>query len=93
MYPKGNWRDIPNHILKSNRTNRHSSAYRRLDEEHHSVTIDTGNSHSNYFHPKFNRIPSVRELQEFNLSKIILYFWVQRKSISSSRKCSASAFG
>ena len=71
----GNWRDIPNHILKSNRTNRHSSAYRRLDEEHHSVTIDTGNSHSNYFHPTFNRIPSVREaarIQSFKDNFIFL---------------------
>jgi DNA (cytosine-5)-methyltransferase 1 len=32
------------------------------------VTIDTGNNHSNYFHPLYNRIPTVREaarLQSF----------------------------
>ena len=57
----GNWRDIPANVLKSNRENRHSSAYKRLKEETVSVTIDTGNSHSNYFHPLYNRIPSVRE--------------------------------
>jgi DNA (cytosine-5)-methyltransferase 1 len=32
------------------------------------VTIDTGNNHSNYFHPLYNRLPTVREaarLQSF----------------------------
>lgn len=40
-----------------------------------SVTIDTGNSHSNYFHPLYNRIPTVREaarLQSFPDSFILL---------------------
>ena len=26
-----------------------------------SITIDTGNSHSNYFHPLYDRLPTVRE--------------------------------
>lgn len=64
----GNWKDIPQELFPSNRSNRHSSAYKRLNEEDFSVTIDTGNAHSNYFHPIFNRIPTVREaarLQSF----------------------------
>lgn len=65
----GNWRDIPVEMFANARNNRHSSAYKRLDESDFSVTIDTGNSHSNYFHPIYNRIPTVREaarLQSFS---------------------------
>ena len=64
----GNWQQVPVELWPSDRNNRHSSAYKRLDEKQPSVTIDTGNSHSNYFHPLFNRIPTVREaarLQSF----------------------------
>jgi len=64
----GNWQNIPKDLFPTQRGNRHSSAYKRLNEEDVSVTIDTGNSHSNYFHPIFNRIPTVREaarLQSF----------------------------
>jgi len=64
----GNWKNIPGELFPSERTNRHSSAYKRLNENDLSVTIDTGNAHSNYFHPVFNRIPTVREaarLQSF----------------------------
>jgi DNA (cytosine-5)-methyltransferase 1 len=57
----GNWRDVPEELFPNIRNNRHSSAYKRLDETTTSVTIDTGNSHSNYFHPLYNRIPTVRE--------------------------------
>ena len=57
----GNWQDIPKKLFKNNRTNRHSSAFKRLSEKDQSVTIDTGNAHSNYFHPIYNRIPTVRE--------------------------------
>lgn len=66
--PGGNWKDVPQKLWPTNRNNRHSSAYKRLDENLVSVTIDTGNNHSNYFHPKYNRIPTVREaarLQSF----------------------------
>ena len=65
----GNWSDIPPEMFANSRNNRHSSAYKRLSEKDFSVTIDTGNSHSNYFHPIYNRIPTVREaarLQSFN---------------------------
>lgn len=65
----GNWRDIPEDLFENNRNNRHSSAYKRLNEKDTSVTIDTGNAHSNYFHPLYNRIPTVREaarIQSFN---------------------------
>lgn len=64
-----NWQSIPKDLFENNRSNRHSSAYKRLNEEDISVTIDTGNAHSNYFHPIFNRIPTVREaarLQSFD---------------------------
>jgi DNA (cytosine-5)-methyltransferase 1 len=65
----GNWADIPKDLFKNDRSNRHSSAFKRLKEDECSVTIDTGNAHSNYFHPKFHRIPTVREaarIQSFN---------------------------
>lgn len=65
----GNWRNIPEELFSNQRSNRHSSAYKRLNEQDTSVTIDTGNAHSNYFHPLYNRIPTVREaarLQSFN---------------------------
>lgn len=64
----GNWRDVPEELWPTNRKNRHSSAYKRLDVNQPSCTIDTGNNHSNYFHPLYNRIPTVREaarLQSF----------------------------
>jgi DNA (cytosine-5)-methyltransferase 1 len=64
----GNWQDVPEHLWPNNRKNRHSSAYKRLKEDSQSCTIDTGNAHSNYFHPLYNRIPSIREsarLQSF----------------------------
>jgi len=56
-----NWQSIPTNLFSNQRNNRHSSAYKRLNEKDVSVTIDTGNSHSNYFHPLYNRIPTVRE--------------------------------
>lgn len=56
-----NWQVIPQELFSNQRDNRHSSAYKRLNEQDVSVTIDTGNSHSNYFHPLYNRIPTVRE--------------------------------
>ena len=56
-----NWQAIPDELFKNQRSNRHSSAYKRLNEKDVSVTIDTGNTHSNYFHPLYNRIPTVRE--------------------------------
>lgn len=62
----GNWQDVPEHLWKVQRNNRHSSAYKRLSENEPSITIDTG--HMNYFHPIFNRVPTVREsarLQSF----------------------------
>lgn len=55
----GNWKDVPEELWDTVRSNRHSSAYRRLDTRDVSVTIDTG--HMNYFHPKYNRVPTVRE--------------------------------
>ena len=64
----GNWKDVPEELWPSNRKNRHSSAYKRLDPADRSCTIDTGNAHSNYFHPFCNRIPTPREaarLQSF----------------------------
>ncbi len=62
----GNWRDVPPELWKVQRNNRHSSAYKRLNENEPSITIDTG--HMNYFHPIYNRVPTVREsarLQSF----------------------------
>lgn len=65
----GNWQDVPSHLWPSERQNRHSSAYKRLNPSTQSCTIDTGNAHSNYFHPIYNRIPTIREsarLQSFS---------------------------
>lgn len=55
----GNWKNVPHELWNNHRNNRHSSAYKRLDENKPSITIDTG--HMNYFHPKFNRVPTARE--------------------------------
>ncbi|MDT2768034.1 DNA cytosine methyltransferase [Globicatella sulfidifaciens] len=55
----GNWKDVPAELWDTQRNNRHSSAYRRLDMNEPSITIDTG--HMNYFHPIFHRVPTVRE--------------------------------
>lgn len=55
----GNWKDIPDDLWESKRSNRHSSAYKRLNFSEPSITIDTG--HMNYFHPIFHRVPTVRE--------------------------------
>lgn len=63
-----NWKQVPPELWPSQRNNRHSSAYKRLEDDKVSVTIDTGNNHSNYFHPLYNRIPTIREaarLQSF----------------------------
>ena len=63
-----NWQSIPIKLFKNDRNNRHSSAFKRLKEDDFSVTIDTGNAHSNYFHPIYHRIPTPREaarLQSF----------------------------
>ncbi len=71
----GNWVDIPVTLFSNQRSNRHSSAFKRLNEKECSVTIDTGNAHSNYFHPKYNRIPTVREaarLQSFSDNFVFL---------------------
>ena len=64
----GNWQNVPEELWPNDRKNRHSSAYKRLDPKTQSCTIDTGNAHSNYFHPIFHRIPTIREsarLQSF----------------------------
>lgn len=71
----GNWMHIPKELFSNERDNRHSSAFKRLKEDECSVTIDTGNAHSNYFHPKYNRIPTVREaarIQSFNDDYVFL---------------------
>lgn len=55
----GNWKDVPPEMFKSQRNNRHSNYLKRLDSKSQSITIDTG--HNVYFHPKFDRVPTVRE--------------------------------
>lgn len=55
----GNWKDVPEELWDTIRSNRHSSAYKRLKEDEYSITIDTG--HGNYFHPIYHRVPTVRE--------------------------------
>ena len=54
-----NWRSVPEELWDTKRSNRHSSAYKRLKENDLSITIDTG--HMNYFHPLYHRVPTVRE--------------------------------
>lgn len=55
----GNWKDVPVELFPSVRNNRHSNYMRRLDRNGQSITIDTG--HDVYFHPIFDRVPTVRE--------------------------------
>lgn len=54
-----NWKDVPEELFPSHRDNRHSNYCRRLNRNDVSITIDTG--HDVYFHPLFNRVPTVRE--------------------------------
>lgn len=74
----GNWADVPEHMWPTDRSNRHSSAYKRLHEERVSVTIDTGNNHSNYYHPLYNRIPTVREAARIQSFKDSFVFFGNR---------------
>lgn len=55
----GNWKYVPSNLFKTERNNRHSNYLKRLDSNSQSITIDTG--HNVYFHPKFDRVPTVRE--------------------------------
>lgn len=55
----GNWRSVTLDLFPSNRSNRHSNYLKRLDMNSQSITIDTG--HDVYFHPIYNRVPTVRE--------------------------------
>lgn len=62
----GNWRHVPKELFKSDRNNRQSNYLKRLEYNSQSITIDTG--HNVYFHPVFNRVPTIREsarLQSF----------------------------
>ena len=62
----GNWRCVPKELFKSDRNNRYTNYLRRLRRDAPSITIDTG--HNVYFHPEFNRVPTIREsarLQSF----------------------------
>ena len=62
----GNWRCVPSKLFKSERSNRYTNYLRRIRSDAPSITIDTG--HNVYFHPKFNRVPTIREsarLQSF----------------------------
>lgn len=62
----GNWKYVPKELFKSDRDNRQSNYLKRLEYNSQSITIDTG--HNVYFHPVFNRVPTIREsarLQSF----------------------------
>ena len=54
-----NWKSVPENLFKSHRDNRYSNYLRRIDSKLPSITIDTG--HYQYFHPHFNRVPTIRE--------------------------------
>ena len=61
-----NWKKVPSNLFKSERDNRQSNYLKRLSYDSQSITIDTG--HNMYFHPEFNRVPTIREsarLQSF----------------------------
>ncbi|MGL4652449.1 DNA cytosine methyltransferase [Cetobacterium sp.] len=61
-----NWKVVPEYLFKSKRENRHSNYLRRFAYNSQATTIDTG--HNVYFHPKYNRVPTIREsarLQSF----------------------------
>lgn len=55
----GNWRCVPKEMFKSERDNRYTNYLRRLKGDEPSITIDTG--HNVYFHPEFDRVPTIRE--------------------------------
>lgn len=55
----GNWRDVPSELWENQRSNMHSNYYSRWDQQKPAKTVDTG--HQNYYHPLYNRIPTVRE--------------------------------
>lgn len=55
----GNWKKVPAEMFKTQRTNRYTNYLRRLRNDAPSITIDTG--HNVYFHPVFNRVPTIRE--------------------------------
>ncbi len=74
----GNWKDVPEELWPNDRKNRHSSAYKRLEVNEPSCTIDTGNNHSNYFHPLYNRIPTVREAARLQSFPDDFIFWGNR---------------
>lgn len=62
----GNWRSVPKELFRTDRDNRYTNYLRRLRRDLPSITIDTG--HNVYFHPEFNRVPTIREsarLQSF----------------------------
>lgn len=68
----GNWRCVPKEMFKSQRSNRYTNYLRRLKNDEPSITIDTG--HNVYFHPIFDRVPTIREsarLQSFPDSFIL----------------------
>ena len=44
------------------------------------MTIDTGNAHSNYYHPLYNRIPTVREAARIQSFKDNFIFEGSRSS-------------
>ena len=55
----GHWRCVPKELFKSDRDNRYTNYLRRIKGDEPSITIDTG--HNVYFHPEFNRVPTIRE--------------------------------
>lgn len=55
----GNWKDLPRDQLPTQRDNYHSNYLKRIDLRKPSITIDTG--HRMYYHPLFERVPTVRE--------------------------------
>ncbi len=57
LVPEGkNYKSLPEHLQNTRKVH---IAWTRLDSSKPSVTIDTGHRH--YFHPKADRVPTVRE--------------------------------
>lgn len=71
MVPEGgSIKDLPEEFWAIRKFNK---AFQRMSKDKPSLTIDTG--HRNYFHYKYNRIPTVREscrIQSFSDSFILL---------------------
>ena len=66
----GNYKDLPDEYINSR--NFHV-AWTRFASDKPAPTIDTGHRH--HFHYKYNRVPTVRSVQDYSHFQMILFSW------------------